>query len=39
MVPETTPLLARAVEQGCAVVRGREMLLDQIASVCRFMSL
>jgi shikimate 5-dehydrogenase len=38
-VPETTPLLARAVEQRCAVVRGREMLLDQIASVCRFMSL
>jgi shikimate dehydrogenase len=39
MVPETTTLLARAVEQRCAVVRGREMLLDQIASVCRFMAL
>lgn len=39
MVPETTPLLARAIERGCVVVRGREMLLDQIASVCRFMAL
>jgi shikimate dehydrogenase len=39
MTPEITPILARAVEQRCAIVRGREMLLDQIVSVCRFMAL
>ncbi len=39
MSPEITALLAEGQAQGCTIVRGREMLLDQIASVCRFMAL
>jgi shikimate 5-dehydrogenase len=34
--PETTPLLALAQSCGCATVRGREMMLGQIARIVDF---
>ena len=34
--PETTPLLALAQSCGCATVRGREMMLGQIAKIVDF---
>jgi shikimate dehydrogenase len=39
MTPETTPLLAQAAAQGCAIVRGREMLINQLRLATAFLAL
>jgi shikimate dehydrogenase len=33
VMPENTPLLTLAVNSGCQVVRGREMMLGQISKI------
>ncbi len=39
MVPEITPMLHAAQEQGLAVVRGSEMLTKQIEEVADFLKM
>ncbi len=39
MTPETTPLLVQAAAQGCAIVRGKEMLINQMRLATDFLAL
>jgi shikimate dehydrogenase len=39
MTPETTSLLAQAAERGCRIVRGREMLMDQLRLATAFLKI
>jgi len=39
MMPETTALLAEAAQRGCRIVRGREMLMDQLRLASEFLRL
>ena len=39
MAPETTPLLEQAMRQGCRIVRGKEMMMDQLRLVTAFFAI
>jgi shikimate 5-dehydrogenase len=39
MAPETTPFLEQAMRQGCRIVRGKEMMMDQLRLATAFFAI